>query len=266
MRSSRDMIRIFQSSFLLFFNSNFGDCNFCWTQDRVLTVGELYNLKRFCVINIVSAKPGAPTSFTPGSLCSTYTGSGESFNDNQGSKHFKLLLSAPTFVEKIPVSVKYYAYFIPVEHSSAICDGYYRNNWYKNTNIHSKYFNFALIVKKFTFFCDVREQLFCQVSRIRRNSDWAQIGSGAGSTPRLWALDTGLQWPGAGLTSVCHHYRQYCDNQCHNLAFIITTNKNTPAARKKAALFTRVGRPRGIPAVGAGANILHSPTSILLCT
>ena len=109
MRSSSDMIRIFQSSFQLFFKSKFGDCNSCWTPDRVLTVGELYNLKRFCVINIVSAKPRAPWSFTPGSLCSTYReGAGKALMTIKGQNisNFKLLLSAPPLIDKIPVTVK----------------------------------------------------------------------------------------------------------------------------------------------------------------
>ena len=46
----------------------------------------------------------------------------------QNISHFKLLLSAPPLIDGIQVSVKNYSYFIPVEHSSPICDGYYSHN------------------------------------------------------------------------------------------------------------------------------------------
>ena len=184
----------------------------------------------------------------------------------QNISNFKLLLSAPTFLEKIPVSVKYCAYFIPVEHSPAICDGYYRNNWYNNTNIHSKYFNFAQIVLKHYIL------LWCW-----SNYSVKFRGSGGILTePRLapelapvpgseqWTLvssDPGLAWP---------EFVNIIDNiatiSVTTLLLLEPTTKIHQHFVKKAPLFTRAGRPRGIPAVGAGANILHSPTSILLCT
>ena len=118
----------------------------------------------------------------------------------QNISNFKLLLSAPPLIDEIPVSVKMlYSYFIPVEHSSPIRDGYYCNNWHRNTIYHNKYF-YSLQHSNSNSFqlqsCGrIHSFVFWQVSRIRRNSDWAQIGSGAGSSPRLWAMNTGLLRP-----------------------------------------------------------------------
>ena len=59
------------------------------------------------------------------------------------------------------------------------------------------------------------EEFWLSPDRLRSPS-WLQ-------SPALSSEHWSPAAPGAGLTSVCHHYRQHCDNQCHNLAFIITT-------------------------------------------
>lgn len=167
----------------------------------------------------------------------------------QNISNFKLLLSAPPLIDEIPVSVQKlfllyscWTFFTDLRRllrpTSDTKTQFITTNTFILFNVCSRSFKLHSCGR-------IHSSVFLNYSGKFRGSGGIltepRSARSPGSSPRseLWTLV--CCGPGGGLTSVCHHYRQHCDNQCHNLAFIITTNQKTTGVNVKTGLFPRAG-------------------------